>query len=354
MKIVVDCQLAQNNPRSGMGIYVSEIVKELSKIDKKNELVCFSREEKPPQGFLSLAGEIFTKQVLFSNFVEENKVDVCYIPNPPVSLLVTKPVVLTIPDMSFWFDNTFSSPLKAFLLVRYFLSAHKAKIITTFSENSKEDIVRILKVNPKKIKIISPAVKDSFKKLAVRKKKSTELDHYFLVVAGTFIPRKNVEALLIAFDGLPKEIKEKYKIVAVGNNKDHHFQKFKDWCQEKNFLKYIEFTGYITEAKLVSLYKNAALSVFPSLYEGFGLPPLESMICGTSVIAYNNSSLKEIVGRSGVLVNNANELKVAIEKLLGDSAYKNGLIKKGRKQAGKYSYQRSAKELLQCLKQIQK
>lgn len=354
MKVVLDYHLVSRNPNSGMGVYVKEVARGLEKT-RGNKIVLLDFKTDYPKSFVGKVAVIFKEQIwvqlIVPKKISNSEVDVSYFPNPPIPLFQIKPTVLTIPDISFYYDKSFGFFVKLYLLIVYFLSAHRASFITTFSNNSKKDIVKVLRINENKIRIITPALKREFVRLAKSKTNRSIPEEfnikgkYILAVPGTYIPRKNMEDLVRAFKLLPKSLRSEYKIVSVGKTDDNHFKSFLKFCNVQNFGEDIIFLSRISERELVGLYKRAQMFVYPSLYEGFGLPPLEAMACGTPVIVYDNSSLPEVVGDSALIVVGASELSIAISKLSNDRMLRQGLVKSGYSLVKKFTWERTVSDL---------
>lgn len=360
MKIAVDTRLL-HNPTSGMGVYLSEILQRLKKTDSKDEYYDLEYTL-PKSNFLEKFIDLLYEQLWIQFFVPisivKQKIEILYSPNPPTSLFVTIPVVLTIPDLSFCFDESINFFIKTYLFWVYKLSALKASKITTFSENSRKDIIRILKIDSNKIEVVNPAIKDQFRiNISSFQKKQVKAKfgiskNYILSVPGTFIPRKNVNDLLLSFCNLPAKIKEDFILVFVGSKKHSSFNSFIDQVKILNLEKKVIVTGYISTLDLDILYKEAFMFITTSLYEGFGLTPLEAMSRKIPVISYNNSSLSEIVGDAGLKVKNKEELSVAILELITQSKLRNQLIKKGLSWIKKYDWNQSSQKLIKIFQNI--
>jgi len=165
---------------------------------------------------------------------------------------------------------------------------------------------------------------------------------YVLCVAG-MDPSKNVKSLISAFSKLPPEIRSQHHLVLVGDVKRKN--ELQQFIFEQRVAEQTVFTGIVSDLELVALYQQASVFVFPSLYEGFGLPVLEAMACGCPVITSNASSLPEIVGKAGVLVNprNPGELVEAMARVLTDTSLALTFRKMGREQAQKFSWEKTAR-----------
>lgn len=360
MRIGVDYHLAIRNPNSGMGVYIREIFHHLKLQDIANKyMMIYPKRKNASKTIFNKVVELLQEQwwvqKVLPLLIKKKRISILYSPNPPAPLFTKVPIILTIPDMSFYYDKNFPKILKIYFYLMYLLSAHKACVITTFSQNSKQDIIKLLHIKENKIKIVTPGVKKIFFNRVARDESKAVLRKYkihkpyILSVPGTFIPRKNMQDLVLAFKSLPSYIKKDYLLVLIGNTEDSYFIDFKKFVDELSLDQHIRFPGYVSEEELVILYKNARVFVFPSLYEGFGLPPLEAMSCQTPVIVYNNSSLPEVVGNAAIKVENRSELKQALIHLLKDRKFRLKMGKIGRAHAKKYSWENSANEMRKIL-----
>ncbi len=234
-----------------------------------------------------------------------------------------------------------------FAMPRYLRAAD---IITTPSECSRQDAIKYYSINEDKIKVIYEAASPIFKptedktKLeAVRQKYN--LPERFILHVATIEPRKNLARLLEAFKAVLADWPD-LKLVLIGKKGwlyDDFFQKL----QNLGLSELVIFPGYIDEVDLPLCYQLAEIFVYPSLFEGFGLPPLEAMASGVPVISSNSSSLPEVVGEAGLLFDPTDTLALtqALGNLLSDTDLRNNLVEKGLHQAKKFSWQKCADEL---------
>ena len=183
-------------------------------------------------------------------------------------------------------------------------------------------------------------------------KKKHDITFPFILYLGTLEPRKNLKSLILAYNEIKKKFPE-YKLI-IGGAKGWGYKNIFQIIDNLGIDKDIIFTGYIPEKDLPSLYNSAELFVYPSFYEGFGLPPLEAMACGTPVITSNTSSLPEVVGNAGIMVdpNNVNQLADAMYKVLTDDNLRRDMIKKGLKRAKMFSWKKTAKETLKVYEEV--
>jgi glycosyltransferase involved in cell wall biosynthesis len=225
-----------------------------------------------------------------------------------------------------------------------------ADVIVTPSECSRQDAIKFYGLPETKIKVIYEAPAPTFKPIT----NSAALDHIrqtynlpekFILYVGTIEPRKNLSRLLEAFKPLLINWPD-LKLVLVGK-KGWLYESFFQRLQTLGLQDQIIFTGYVEEADLPAFYQLAEVFVFPSLYEGFGLGPIEAMACGTPVISSNSSSLPEVVGKAGLLINPTDTaaLSEALRRVLADPELRANLFQQGLIQAQKFSWQKAVDEL---------
>jgi len=234
----------------------------------------------------------------------------------------------------------------------------KAERIITVSEFSKQDISKYIKYPEEKIEIIPPAVDHSLyypnrNREALEKYGIGETEKVIMYV-GAEEPRKNLQFLINSFSKLKNRISH-VKLLKVGMpNYIGVREKLLKQIESLNLQKDIIFTGYVSERELAELYNAVDLFVFPSLYEGFGIPPLEAMACGTPVITSNTSSLPEVVGDAAIQADPYNVEKFAEEmyKLLVDEELKEEMMRKGLERSKIFSWDASAKKTLKVYKEL--
>jgi glycosyltransferase involved in cell wall biosynthesis len=207
-----------------------------------------------------------------------------------------------------------------------------------------------------KIRVINEAANENFKIIQAKDilddcMKRYNLPEKFILYVGTLEPRKNIVRLLQAFSGVHEKTGVPLTIVGKkGWKYKEIFNTFLDLNLEEKVL----FTGYVEPEELPALYNLATLFVYPSLYEGFGLPPLEAMQCGCPVVTSSVSSLPEVVGDAAIKVNprSIQEIEQAMCRLLSDENLRNNYIEQGVKQAEKFSWERCARETYQVYQEV--
>ena len=319
----------------------------------------------PNFGFMNFASKWRAFVPRFRSGLRQSK---CVHPN-----IFSIPYVLTVHDLAFerypeFFTRTHRLWHKMIDCKKMALGAKK---IIAVSESTKNDLIELYGVDSKKIEVIYEGVDianlhpprlgeagefstNIFKLEFVKQK--YKLPEKFILFLGTIEPRKNIEAIIRAFDKVVNDqwsMFNEHHLVLAGGKGWRNEDIYRVWKQAKNKDK-IKFIGYVDKEDKPALYSLAEIFVFPSIYEGFGLPPLEAMACGVPVIASNCSSLPEIVGDAGLLVNpyNINELADAIREMLASESLRNDFIEKGFEQAKKFSWDICAEKTLNILQQI--
>lgn len=358
MRILIDETLALKH-QGGMGVYVETLKKLLVKKDRNNEYVFITNPTLFDQKNVftkikSLISEYLWYQTSFIEKIQKHDPDIVYSPNPPAPLLTTRKLILTIPDMAFFVSDHINFFVKYFLFLNYYLSAHKATKIITFSKYSKWDISKLLHVNTNKIYVLPLAASKEYRPKTkmntdVLKRFKIKKD-YIICISGTFLPRKNTNDLIKAFKRLDDSIKKNLNLVLVGKSNGEHYENAKRLVKDLNINEQVIFTGYISDPDKIKLIQSSKIYVCPSLYEGFGLPPLEAMQCGIPTIVYNKTSLPEIVGDSGILVENDKQLSKAIIEIISDQIIYNKLKKKGVSRAKLFSWDHTINKFLEIIK----
>jgi len=229
------------------------------------------------------------------------------------------------------------------------IMARRASLIIAPSEWTRQEIVEQLRVRPEKIRVVYEAARKGMTPLP-RLLCQSVLDKYrvrspYLLYVGTIEPRKNLLTLIRAYDELLRTTTRRPQLALCGGRGWLCDEVFK-LVEDLKLQDQIQFTGYVDDADLPALYSAAEAFVYPSFYEGFGLPPLEAMACGAPVITSDVSSLPEVVGKAGLThaPDDARALTEAMAKLLGDETMREHFRRSGLKQAADFSWERAARE----------
>ncbi|MGH9853802.1 MAG: glycosyltransferase family 4 protein, partial [Blastocatellia bacterium] len=260
------------------------------------------------------------------------------------------PTVVTIHDLSlFTQSHTHEEENVKRGKRRIPIMARRATAIITPSEWTKREVIERLRIRPEKIRVIYEAARDGMKPLPESECQSTLDKHRikrpYLLYVGTIEPRKNLLTLIRAYDELLRTTPHRPQLALCGGRGWLCDEVFK-LVEDLKLQDQVRFTGYVEDADLPALYSAAEAFVYPSLYEGFGLPPLEAMACGAPVIASNVSSLPEVVGAAGLThdPNDHRALTQMMAKLLDDETAREHFRREGFKQAACFSWERAARE----------
>jgi len=369
MKIGIDIRSA-GGEKTGKGFYTLHITRELLKKDKKNDYFLYAdsgvagfEEFKNAKTIIIEKRGVFWHRAVAKDVLKEN-MDVFFAPSSFIipSMLAKASaekkikVIITIHDIAAILFPEFHEK-KAVILEKLFIkkAIKAATKILAVSENTKKDLIKKFKVPSEKIEVMHCAASADFCPINTTEEKVKELkekisipEKFFLTV-GTVQPRKNYEALLQAF-AMFYEKNKNYHLIIVGNSGwgKSDFSKI----IEANYLqKHVHLLGYITSKNLNFLYNTAQAFIFPSLYEGFGIPPLEAMKAGCPIIASNTSSIPEVLGEAAIYCDPRSpaEFAFAMEKIISNEELKADLINKGRIQSKKFNWENSAQVLYNLL-----
>lgn len=357
---------AMDEKKAGIGWYCYNLIKNLREIDKRNEYILIHRYKnddpiyKDNKELIIPYPKIPMKKTIGDNVqiafkLRKLKFDIVHELAHSAFFMFDSPSkkVITIHDLTpVLFPQTFDRFtvfIHKYLLPR---ALRKVDRIITVSENTKADIVKYFGISEEKIEVIHNGVDhEHFKKLdrecCYRKLKiKYGIDSKFILSVGTIEPRKNYTNLVKAFYELKKR-KISHKLVIIGKT-GWKYKSFYDAIEKLRLKKDVLLLGYVPYEDLPLFYNCAEVFVYPSLYEGFGLPPLEAMACGCPVVVSNCSSLPEVVGDAGILVDPYDHKKLAesLYEVLSDEGLRKHLTLKGLRRAKKFSWKETAKKTL--------
>ena len=374
MKIAIDVRTVLPN-RSGVGNYVLHLIQNLRQVDpestyyflaqKKNISLLghLAREQNP---FLTLfshenhpLGDIWEHFILPLQLMKK-EIDVFH---GPASLIPFRKnhykLVVTIHDLvAFLFPETI--PLKYGAYMRYLLrqAVKKADKIIAVSYHTQQDLVKIMKVPPEKIVVIHEAPSPIFRPVNPKEiwpclKTRYGVDRKFIYHLGNIEPRKNLIVLLEAFTLVCRELGDEYQLVVSGQ-KGWLIRSLSQFLKNYPVRDQVLFTGYVPMEDLPFFMNGADLFVFPSLYEGFGLPVLEAMSCGTPVISSNRSSIPEIVGSAAILIDptDIQDLAGKMIALLKNPEEHKRLSLAGLEQSARFSWLEAARKTLDVYRAV--
>ena len=286
--------------------------------------------------------------------------DLFHIPHRVVPYFMPSRYVVTVHDLDkIVFREAIGSRWRAearFHLLRHGLA--RARRIITVSEATKRDLVRRMGLGAGRIEVVHNAIGEQFLKIDSEQDRLRTLERYgvdypFLLYVGNIQPQKNLPRLVEAFAVVAAELGQhpRYRdlrLIIIGNDVAAHPDLRRSVIRSR-VQQQVRFLGFVPIETLRIFYRSAAAFVFPSLYEGFGLPPLEAMAQGTPVVTSNVSSLPEVVGEAAVLVNPENVFDIArgIRQALVDEDLRRTLGRRGREQVARYSWDRAADRVLE-------
>jgi glycosyltransferase involved in cell wall biosynthesis len=259
------------------------------------------------------------------------------------------PSVVTIHDCIHLMFPQYLPNRRAYLYARTVMwaAAKRASAILTVSEASKRDILRFFDVPPEKVVVVHNAIDERFwtppaAEDVARVRERYQLEHGFVLYAGNIKPHKNLERLIDAFAEIRRGALEDLKLLIIGDEISK-LPALRRAVHRHHLHAHVRFLGYVSDETLAVLYRLAALFVFPSLYEGFGLPPLEAMASGAPVVTSNVSSLPEVTGDAAVLVDPTDTQSIVhgMQRVLTDPELAERLRRRGPVRAREFSWDRS-------------
>jgi glycosyltransferase involved in cell wall biosynthesis len=239
----------------------------------------------------------------------------------------------------------------AYARTSLYTAAHKSDRILTVSEQSKRDILKFFDVPPEKIVVTPNAIDDRVsvppsEEQVTQTRERYQLSQSYLLYVGNIKPHKNLERLIEAFHLVRMQGRSELELLIIGDEISK-LQALRRAVHKYDIHRYVRFFGYVPDMTLSVLYRLASVFVFPSLYEGFGLPPLEAMASGTPVVTSNVSSLPEVVGDAAMLVDphSAEAIADGILKVLRSTHLREDLRQRGLRRAQEYSWARSVRRV---------
>ncbi|MCB2341903.1 glycosyltransferase family 4 protein [Clostridium estertheticum] len=369
MKIAIDARGINLYNGTGIGTYTENILKNLITIDSVNNYHIFwsgnnfesIKKENCKIIMTSKKHQRFFEDYYFPENISKENIDIYHMPQNGIgfSQAISCKKVVTIHDLIPYVmpETVGRGYLLKFLKEMPMIVGNSDGIITV-SEFSKRDILKYFPIDESKI-FVTPLAADAkytpLDKLHCKNflKKAYNLNNPFLLYLGGFSERKNVASAITAFSKVYKDLSENYDLVIVGDYRDSG-QKLMKLTNELNMLSHVIFAGFVPEEHLPLFYNSCDALIYPSFYEGFGLPPLEAMNCGTPVIASNLTSIPEVVGDTGILINpyDIEGISLAIGNLLSSENLRSELSAKALLRAKQFSWQNTAGRTLKVYESV--
>ena len=366
MRIAIDAH-SVGTQLAGNETYAVNLIEALAEVDQSNQYTLYVTRQSAIDRFANRWPNFKIKRmvphtplvripVTLSAELRRNPVDVLHVQYtaPP---LAPCPVVATIHDLSFeHLPETFNRRSRAQLRLTVRRTARKAAQILTLSEFSRRDIVDTYRIAPDRVSVTPAAAPSHFKPIEdeteLRKiREIYGIERDYILSVSSIQPRKNLIRLIEAYSCLRGSRPEGKlpQLVLVGKRGWLDNETFRA-AQRHSANNDITFTGYVVEKDLPALYSGATCFVYPSFFEGFGLPVLEAMQCGAPVIAGNRTSIPEVVGKAGLLFDpfDTNSLVLALTRMLDDSEYRAALRIQGLERAREFDWKQTARMTLQA------
>jgi glycosyltransferase involved in cell wall biosynthesis len=365
MIIGIDASRAYFKRRTGVEEYSYQVIKHLVDKFENHQVVLYTRSSNPITtdlviGLLRIPENWKIKiirwpylwtQIGLSLEILFYPVDVLFVPAHTVPLIHPKNTLVTIHGLEYEFcPKAYSSWARLYMRWSIRNSCRWAKTIIAVSNNTKNDLAKSYGISKDKIQVIYEGYNRNFQFPISNFQKNFKFqisNFKFLLFIGRLEERKNIIGIIKAFEILKEQYKIPHKLVLAGRF-GYGKEKIEASIEDSNFKKDIILPGYITDEEKWEYLKNADVFLFPTFYEGFGIPILEAQSAGVPVICSNNSSIPEVVGNSAILVNphNAEQIADAAYKLISDKILRDDIIKKGYENVKRFSWEKCAKQIV--------
>lgn len=347
----------------GTETYAAGLLHGLAQIDKQNEYFVFVNRESSKwplpdapnfhRVICTVQAVNRTKRYLFEQLklpflAQSYKLQLLHSLGYVMPVLSPCKAVVSIFDIIYDYPGSFARRQLLKLFAK--MSARRADGILTISENSKDQIGAHLNVSPQKITVtyLAPKIRKVSPDASwASVKKRFNLDDVYLLALSSFSPSKNIPRLLDALAILIKELPENIKLVLAGHVPSKGANLFKQ-VESLNLGKRVLFTGYLSDDEMVLFLQNATAFIFPSLYEGFGIPVLEAMLAGVPVACSNAASLPEVAGNAALLFDPlvVEEIAMTIRRLVNEPDLRTELVRKGYQNVARFSWKTTAEKTL--------
>jgi glycosyltransferase involved in cell wall biosynthesis len=347
----------------GIGTYIRNLLRQLARLDHDTEFVLFCRPE--DRESLAGLGQNFrpvaetsgnysvSEQLTLPWAIKREGIRLFHAPHYVLPALVPCRSVVTIHDcIHLMFPQYLPNRLAlSYARASMSLASKRATRVLTVSESSKRDLLRFMNLPADKIDVIYNAYDERFgveprEEDVVRVAERYQLHDEFVLYAGNVKPHKNLTRLIEAFHIVRNRGLDQLKLVLIGDEISK-YASLRRAVHQHQLHKYVRFLGFVPEETLAVMYRLAGVFVFPSLYEGFGLPPLEAMASGTPVVTSNVSSLPEVAGDAALLVDpyDPNAIAGGMYEVLTDQAVRRRLKEMGPVRARQFSWEASARRV---------
>jgi len=367
MRVAIDARKLHD---FGIGTYIRNLLRHLARIDHDTEYVLLCGEA--DLGVAAQLGPNFRsvlepspnysirEQIHVPWVLRRERPDLYHAPHYVLPAAINCNSVVTIHDCIHLIFPQYLPNRMAYAYARaqMWTAAHRSDCILTVSDASKRDILHLFNIPPEKIVVVYNAIDAHFSvtpppDAVSRVRERYQLDQRFVLYVGNIKPHKNLVRLIEAFSELRTGDLEDVKLLIIGDEISK-LPALRHAVHRHKLHKHVRFLGYVPDDQLAVLYRLAAVFVFPSLYEGFGLPPLEAMASGTPVVVSNVSSLPEVVGDAAVLVDphDIDSIVDGLRCVLTNPTRADDMRRKGLERSREFSWERSVARTLEVYKRI--
>ncbi|MEO7192684.1 MAG: glycosyltransferase family 1 protein [Vicinamibacterales bacterium] len=367
MRIAIDARKLHDY---GIGTYVRNLVHWLSRQDGDHQYVLLCRRDDVE--FVRTLGPRFSAKVVdAANYsvaeqfavpfaLSRTRVDLFHAPHYVVSPFIACRYVVTIHDCIHLRFPEYLPNRAAYAYARTMmrLAARRAARVLTVSEASKQDILHYLRVPSEKVEVVYNALDERLARTPTpaelgNVRERFQLGAPFILYAGNIKPHKNIDRLIEAYSILRRRGVEDAQLLIIGDAISK-YPNLRRLVHRFQLHQHVRFLGFVPDKTLAALYRLASVFVFPSLYEGFGLPTLEAMAGGAPVITSNVSSLPEVVGDAAILIDplDAGAIADAMARVLGDAALRTELVRRGRERIKVFSWERSVSRIRELYAEV--
>ncbi len=358
MKIGIDASRAFLKQRTGIEEYSYQVIQNLRDQLNDHQVILYVRKNQRVD--FDLPEKWKVKKINFPRLWTQlglslemflHPVDTLFVPAHTVPFIHPKKTIVTVHGLEYEFcPEAYSRFARFYMRLTIKKSCQWASEIISVSENTKKDLIDLYKVNSEKVAVIHEGYEKNLKSQISNLKKIDRKKPYLLFI-GRIEERKNISNIIKAFEIL----KEKYKIphgLILAGKAGHGYENFKFQILNFKFKDEVLELGFVSEQKKWELLKNADVFVFPTLYEGFGIPILEAQSVGVPVVASNNSSIPEVTGDSALLVDceSSEDIAENIFELISNEILKNAIISKGLENVKRFDWASCSKSIAEILK----
>jgi len=381
MRIGIDARFLTHPQKGGFKTYTENLICAIEDIDRENEYFLYLDRQPVATDLIPVRPNFITRvvsgsrkfygmpwreQYALPRQIKKDSLDLFHSPCLTAPLYLDLPLVVTIHDMIWYYPNRYSSNgrgiNKRSLMMQYYkavpeMAARKANAVITVSMAAKQSIIENMQISDDRIFVTHEAAGSLYHPLDSRDTADVvekyHLPSNFILGIGSADPRKNIKTLVRAYASLPEPLRQTYHLAIVYHHKSLASDVLSD-VEKLGILDNVHILDGVSDQDLAGLYNRASVFAFPSLEEGFGLPPLEAMACGTPVLAANNSSIPEIVGEAALQfkADDVAKLTELISNVLTDPKLQAEMKKSGIEQAYTFSWKKCGMETVQVYQKV--